>query len=267
MHDRRQTVVWRFGRLLGPAVVALLACASTARADTPRQPTVNPAPPGAARWWGPLRVGGRMGGRLVALQAPVRPRAARRSSIVAGRASRRSVSTAPAAAGGARLGQACRSDAQCVESGTICEKQRCEKIRRTINILWLFYRSGDRRYTSVLGLYHHRKGTPGLRILAPFYFHVWSKLSETRVILPPLFVQHRDRLHGRTDTFVLNFHHHRSPGAVGFNVWPFLFARSYGKQGFSFSLVPLVHYKRRGRAWSMYFLLFPPWAPPRSTGP
>jgi len=153
-----------------------------------------------------------------------------------------------------------------VEAGTICERRRCVRVKRTINVLWLFYRSADRRYTSVLGLYHRRKGTPGLHILAPFYFHVWSKLSDTRVVLPPLFVQHRNLLKRSTDTFVLNFHHHKSPGAVGFNIWPLFFAKSYGKKGFSFSLLPLVHYRRRGRAWSMYFLLFPPWYVSRRPG-
>jgi len=283
MHDRHRMVVWRLGRLLGPAVVAHLCWAPSARADTPRRTSANaPAATSAstlattpasasrslgttARWWGPLR----LGRRAVAARHGVRPSVVRSSLarpvplVVAQRAAGQVARPRP---GGARLGQRCGSDAQCVEPGTICERRRCVRIQRTINIMWLFYRSADRRYTSALGLYHHRRGTPGLRILAPFYFHVWSKLSDTRVVLPPLFVQHKNRLRGSTDTFVLNFHHHRSKGAVGFNVWPFLFVKSYGKKGFSFSLLPLVHYARKGKAWSMYLLLFPPWYVSRAPG-
>lgn len=258
MHDRRQTVVWWFGRLLGPVLVALLCGASTARAETPRPNSKVSSPSGAAGWWGPLH----LGGKRVAARTPVRPAVAPKAIVRVGQAPPRPASPAApvAVAGGAHLGQACQTDAQCVDKHTICEKKKCVRIRRTINVMWLFYRSADRRYTSVLGLYHHRKGTPGLHILAPFYFHVWSKLSDTRVVLPPLFVQHRNRLKQSTDTFVLNFHHHRSKRAVGFNVWPFLFVKKYRhERRFSFSLLPLVHYARRGKAWSMYFLLFPPW--------
>lgn len=268
MHDRHQTVVWRLGRLLGPVVVALLYWAPTARADTPhRTSTTTSASTSlgdAARWWGPLQLGRRAVAAKHGVRPPaVRPPVVRPFPLVAQGAARRVARPRP---GGARLGQRCGSDAQCAEPGTICERRRCVRIQRTINIMWLFYRSADRRYTSVLGLYHHRRGTPGLHILAPFYFHVWSKLSDTRVVLPPLFVQHKNRLRGSTDTFVLNFHHHRSKGAVGFNVWPLLFAKSYGKKGFSFSLLPLVHYSRRGKAWSMYLLLFPPWYVSRRPG-
>ncbi len=259
MHDRQQTVVWR-RRLLGPWVVTcLLLGSTTARADTARTSTTTAPHNITSRWWGPLRLGGRpVAVRHRSLAPTMRP-----PIRVAAGPARRVARSRP---GGAKLGQRCVSDGQCVDPNTICERRRCVRIKRTINVMWLFYRSADRRYTSLLGLYHHRKGTPGLRIVAPLYFHVWSKSSDTRVVLPPLFVQHRNRVKESVDTFVLNFHHHRSKGAVGFNVWPFLFAKSYGKKGFSFSLLPLVHYSRRGKAWSMYLLLFPPWYVSRKPG-
>jgi hypothetical protein len=259
MHDRLRAVVW-CRRLLGPVVVTCLVLgSSTARADTARPSTTTAPQNSTTRWWGPLRLGGR-------------PVAVRYRSLAPTTAAPIRVATGPARRvarsrpGGAKLGQRCASDGQCVEPNTICERRRCVRIKRTINVMWLFYRSADRRYTSVLGLYHHRKGTPGLRIMAPFYFHLWSKDSDTRVVLPPFFVQHKNRTRGSVDTFVLNFHHHRSKEAVGFNVWPFLFTKSYGKKGFSFSLLPLVHYSRRGKAWSMYLLLFPPWYVSRKSG-
>lgn len=258
MHDRQQAVVWRFGRLLGPVVVALLCGASTARAETPRH-LDSTSPIAAAQAWGPLH----FGGRTLAARQSVQPPGVKRAPLLVGArpARPRAIATASGGTtGGAHLGQVCQSDAQCVDKNTICERRRCVRIKRTINVMWLFYRSADRRYTSVLGLYHHNRGNPGLHILAPLYFHVWSKFSDTRVVLPPLFVQHRNRVKKSTDTFVLNFHHHTSTEAVGFNIWPILFAKKYRKKkGFSFSLIPLMHYSRRGKAWSMYFLLFPPW--------
>ncbi len=254
MRDRHRTVVWRLGCLLGPVAVVLFIAIPTARAEPPRHLNKTTSCGAAPRWWGPLR----LGGKPLAARQSVRPPGVKRAPLLV--AARPIPKSTPSARAGARLGQRCQSDAQCVVKNTICERRRCVRIKRTINVMWLFYRSADRRYTSALGLYHHRRGTPGLHILAPFYFHVWSKVSDTRVVLPPLFVQYSNRQKASTDTFVLNFHHHRSKEAVGFNIWPFLFVKKYrGKKGFSFSLLPLVHYSRRGKAWSMYFLLFPPW--------
>ena len=173
--------------------------------------------------------------------------------VLAQRAAEGKPSKAASKGKAAGLGQSCRSDAECVVPGTICERRRCVKVTRAINILWLFYRSADRRYTSVLGLYHHRRGKEGFHVLGPFYWHFWSKRSRTRIVAP-VFWQFENKQAKSKHPFVLNFHHFRKPGVRGFNVWPFLFTRSYGKKGFSFSFLPLVHYGRKGKAWSMYLL-------------
>ncbi|MDY0000596.1 MAG: hypothetical protein RBU30_04820 [Polyangia bacterium] len=147
----------------------------------------------------------------------------------------------------------CKTDREC-PAGKICERGECVKLRTPINVLYLFYRSASRRYTSVLGLYHHRHGLDGFRVVAPIYFHFWNPRHDTRVVAP-LFVGHHNKTTGRKDTFFLNFHHVSSPKGTQFNVWPILFTTSYPKRGFDFTLFPLFHYGRKEARWSVYSIL------------
>jgi hypothetical protein len=158
----------------------------------------------------------------------------------------------------------CREDREC-PAGTICEKSVCVKVKRPINIAYLFYLSGDRRYTSALFLYHHQRGASGFRVVAPFYFHVWSQRRDSHVVFP-FFFRHRNLAKKVEDTFFLLFHSHRSPGKKAFNVWPLLFTSDYGKSGFQFTVFPLLHYGRRDRTWSAYSVLALPWFVRRSPG-
>lgn len=151
----------------------------------------------------------------------------------------------------------CHKDAEC-SSGTICERGECVVLKRPINIAYLFYRSGSRRYTSVLFLYHHRWGREGFRVLAPFYFHFWSPRSETRVVAP-FYVSHENKKTHEKHWFFLNFHRFRGPRRTEFNIWPLLFTTSYRGKGFGFTLLPLFHYRRKGPQWSAYSILPIPW--------
>lgn len=190
----------------------------------------------------------------------------------------------PQVPGAVKLGKVCSSHRQCGKWGVCvegkCQVMRCQsdlacpaesichrthKVcrvvkRRPINILWLYYRSGDRRMTSVLGLYHHRKGHKGFRVMAPIYWNFWSKKSETRVVFP-LYVSHHNRVKRKQHHFFLMFHYFRQekPRETQFNVWPIFFATSYGKRGGAFTLFPVFHYSRKGSRSLGLSLLPLPW--------
>lgn len=156
----------------------------------------------------------------------------------------------------------CTSDLAC-PAESVCSRthQVCRVVkRRPINIMWLYYKTGDRRRVSVLGLYHHRRGHKGFRVMAPFYWHFWGKKGETRVVAP-LYWSVKNKIKRKQHHFFLMFHYFRQekPRQVEFNIWPFLFATSYGKRGGAFTFIPLFHYNRKGQRWSAASLLPLPW--------
>jgi hypothetical protein len=151
--------------------------------------------------------------------------------------------------------KSCQSDDDC-PSGYYCSALKCRKVKSRINIAYLFYLSGDRRFLSVLGLYMHKKGKKkGFRMVFPFYWHFWSPKKRARVVFPFFWRFHRAH-DNRTDTLVGPFHHWKSKKGKGFNFWPFLFYANYGKKGTRFSLFPFGHYERRGK-FSGYGFLTP----------
>jgi len=112
------------------------------------------------------------------------------------------------------VGRACQPDADCPRR-TICdtEHRRCERIRRQINLLYLAYCSADRRFTQVMGLYWHKKGEAGYRVLFPLYWSFWSQDGEAerrhRMVVP-FYFDHRDG--DRRTTVVPPVEVHREPG-------------------------------------------------------
>jgi hypothetical protein len=154
-----------------------------------------------------------------------------------------------------KLPKSCESDDDC-PNGYYCSAKLCRKVKSRINIAYLFYLSGNRRFLSVLGLYMHKLGKKkGFRMVFPFYWHFWSRQKKSRVVFP-FYWRFYAAKQKRTDTFVGPFHHWRSKSGSGFNFWPFLFYADYGKKGSRFSFFPFGHYERKGK-YSGYGFLTP----------
>jgi hypothetical protein len=114
----------------------------------------------------------------------------------------------------------CTSDAQCPE-GTICEQGICKPVERGINVL-LFRKEGPT--TFFIPFYWSRRGVPGYKVFAPFYWHFWSTEEKT-VIVAPFYWRFEDYLKRRTVTVVPPYVHTQEPGAESWAFWP-LFYRS-----------------------------------------
>jgi len=155
-----------------------------------------------------------------------------------------------------RTGASCRDDKSCAV-GYYCglKVHRCKKVHNAVNIAYLIYLSGNRRFLSVFGLYMHKLGPKGFRMLFPFYWSFWSKKQSTRVIFPFVARWHNHET-GRTDTLVGPVHVWRRRKAHGFNFWPFVFYANYGRKGKRFTLIPFGHYQRIG-SWKGYGFLTP----------
>lgn len=157
------------------------------------------------------------------------------------------------------VAQRCKSDLECpAESFCLAKKKICVRIKRPINIAYLYYRSANRRTTAVLGLYHHKRGVRGYRVMAPLYWNFWNERKDTRVLFP-LYWSVRNKKKRTLHAFFLNFHYYKSPRQTEFNIWPILFGTSYGKRGGAFTLIPLFHYGREGKRWSVASALPLPW--------
>ena len=148
----------------------------------------------------------------------------------------------------------CNTDDDC-KTGYFCSHTEgmCKKVQRRVNIAYLFYLSGDRRFLSVLGMYMHRRGRRGFRMAFPFYWHFWGKQHDAKVVFP-IFGRFKTAEHKRTDTVVGPFHHWKSERGTGFNIWPFMFYSDYGKRGSRFTLLPLGHYERDDKHLGYGFL-------------
>jgi len=238
-----------------------------ARSARPPLSTGLAALPAFSPLGGALR-GSPLGGPVAAV-APRRPGPRARPKPRAQPAAKPRTRPRPVFVNTVKLGKACSSHRHCGKWGVCveskCQVMRCEsdlacpaesichrthKVcrvvkRRPINIAWLYYRSGDRRMTSALFLYHHRKGHKGFRVVAPLYWNFWSKKGETRVVAP-LYWSWHNKIKQKQHHFFLMFHYFRQekPRQVEFNIWPVLFATSYGKRGGGFTLLPLFHYSR-----------------------
>ena len=153
------------------------------------------------------------------------------------------VHTQPAAGAG-QVGSPCAADEQCGR-GTYCDmdQQRCARIRRHINVMYMFYRSRDRRFTEVMGIYWHRSGDRGYRVVFPLYWSFWSPHKSTRVMFPFYFDHRRDQ----TRTVVVPpVQYSRSPDETRLRVWPLLFYTGYRQGGRSVTLAPLFHHSSVG---------------------
>ena len=138
----------------------------------------------------------------------------------------------------------CTEDEQC-PTGTYCEADRCAPVKRPINFLYLYYRSGTRRFTQIGGIYWHRRGSRGFRVVVPFYWHFWSPARKTLVVFP-LFMRTTEPSSGTTTTLIPPFQWTRSPTVGAFNLWPILFWRRDGV-GSRVTVFPLMHYSRNDR--------------------
>jgi hypothetical protein len=150
--------------------------------------------------------------------------------------------------GAAKRAIACSRDDQCPR-GTYCDHDegRCAKVRKPVNLAYLFYLSRDRRFTEVLGLFwQHDKGDQGYRVVFPLYWQRWKGARQSRVLLP-LYWDFRDK--GRRTVIVPPIDYRRRGDARTFNIWPLAFYhRDPLRDHSSFSLLPLWHRSRTGRA-------------------
>lgn len=177
---------------------------------------------------------------------------------------------------GPQAGDVCRDDNQCPQ-GTICERNVCTPVEPPIHAL-LFRKEGGA--TAFIPFYFHRRGNPGYRVVAPFYFHFWSPEGKSR-IFAPFYWRFQDHLAQRVVTVIPPYSHTIQPDAESWAIWP-LFYRST-KFGWaaplllsfkienpdeqrSMGLYGLLYFwKRDGKAPSAFDLFFPFFVSSRST--
>ena len=215
-------------KLLLTTLLLLIAAPAAANPLTPWR--TGAAPRGADRLlgvkWGEQR------GRAVAQAAD--PAAAAPASE----------SAAVKAAGLVPLGGSCENDQQCVE-GTYCDGGSCVKVQRPINILYLYYKSADRKFTQLLGIYWHQQGEQGYRVVAPFYWHTWDPQEETRLVFP-LYWQFEDKVAQTRSIVVPPFQFRRTPKERNYRLWPLVFYTDYGERGSGITVLPFFHRAREG---------------------
>ena len=155
-----------------------------------------------------------------------------------------------------QLGGQCTSDVQCV-AGAICQAGTCQRVQRHINLLYLVYRSEDRRFLELFGLYWHRRGRRrGFRVLFPFYWQSWSKGRKNHArVIAPFFV---DVKRGAHRTFVVPpVQVTRNATQRSVNVWPLFFFRkeklASGAWGSRTALLPLLWRRQHPRADPVLF--------------
>jgi hypothetical protein len=145
----------------------------------------------------------------------------------------------------------CSHDDECPVN-TICENGACRAFERPIDIL-LYRKEG--RSTSFIPFYFSQRGTPGYRVLAPFYFHFWSQDSHTS-ILAPFYWRVEDYLKRRVVLVIPPYSQTTQPDARSWAVWPFF----YLSTKFGWAAPPLLSFKvgdpDHGSAFGMWFLLY-----------
>jgi hypothetical protein len=147
-------------------------------------------------------------------------------------------------AGQVQRGGACTVDEDCAK-GTYCDEGTCALVQRSFNVLYLYYRSADRRFTEVMGIYWHKRGESGYQVLFPFYWHLWSPDEQSRVVFP--FYYRFERPQDRTtSTFVLNVQVRKTPTEKNYRFWPLVFYTDYGERGAGVTVLPFFHHSREG---------------------
>ena len=149
---------------------------------------------------------------------------------------------------GADVGQPCSTDDQC-GLGTYCQRDAdhsagsCQRVRRHLNVLYMFYRSRDRTFTEALGLYWHQRGARGYRVAFPLYWSFWSPERQRRMVLP-FYFHHVDHQTGTRQTVVPPVQVRRDAEGHKVRVWPLFFYAGYKDGGSSWTAVPFVHRSR-----------------------
>jgi hypothetical protein len=143
-----------------------------------------------------------------------------------------------------RAPAACTRDEQCTPS-TYCDDKRgvCVPVRRTINALYLYYRSGDRRFTELLGLYWHQRGASGYRLLFPVYWQFWSPEERARVVFP-FYYRFEVPSEGTSNLVVPPFQMRSTLSHTSYRVWPLFFYTDSRAQGSALTFLPFLHHQR-----------------------
>lgn len=137
----------------------------------------------------------------------------------------------------------CAVDEDCA-AGSYCDSGRCVTADHPLNIAYLYYRSGDRKFSEVLGIYWHQRGDPGYRVVFPLYWHFWDRTEKTRIVAP-LFFSFRGA--NSRSLIIPPYRFARRPGARHHQIWPLFFYSNYGDQGGGLAVWPLFHYSRKGQ--------------------
>ena len=134
-------------------------------------------------------------------------------------------------------------------------------------------------YTAFMPFYFSRRGNPGYRVVAPFYWHFWSPEERSKVIAP-FYWRFENFVTQRVVTVIPPYSHTIQPDAESWAVWP-LFYRST-RFGWaaplllsfkvadptaqrSFGLYGLLYFwKRNEKAQTAFDLLFPLFVSKRS---
>src|SRR5208283_304670 len=127
-------------------------------------------------------------------------------------------STATATTATTATGPACSRDVDCPVD-TICEQGACRAFEKAFTLL-LFRKEGAT--LDFIPFYWSRRGNPGYRVLAPFYWHFWSPEARTQIVAP-FYWRIEDHLKQRVVTVVGLYSQTRQPDARSWAVWPFLY--------------------------------------------
>ncbi len=152
---------------------------------------------------------------------------------------------------GPRAGDVCRADDQC-PGGTICERNVCTPVEPPIHAL-LFRKEGGA--TAFIPFYFHRRGNPGYRVIAPFYWHFWSPEGKTNIVAP-FYWRFQDYLARRVVTVIPPYSHTIQPDAESWAIWPIF----YRSTKFGWAAPLLLSFKIQNpdeqRSMGLYALLY-----------
>jgi len=116
------------------------------------------------------------------------------------------------------------------------------EVGRPLNVIFLYYRSGDRKFREVLGIYWHQEGDTGYRIVVPFFWDFWSPGQRKRMIFP--FVYQSGAARERfTWVFPLNFYW-RDGEQKSLLLLPLAYASWGPKKTAAGAIVPPFYYSR-----------------------
>lgn len=149
----------------------------------------------------------------------------------------------------------CLQDENCAD-GFFCDNGQCIPIQTETNYLYLYYRSGDRRFTEILGIYWHRRGEQeGYRILFPLYWHFWNPEERSQVLFP-FYFRFDNSAEKITNIVVPPFQFRQTPTEKNYRFWPLFFWTDYGPRGSGITVLPLFHRAREGTRTAMILPLF-----------